>query len=68
MNKFSIDYHNCDTIGTHIYISKNNQYIGNIVIRDKIKENSSVVYKIRNQMRNLTNKFKVMQNNCCIIL
>lgn len=43
MNKFSIDYHNCDTIGTHIYISKNNQYIGNVVIRDKIKENSKKV-------------------------
>lgn len=48
MNKFNIKYNDVDTIGTIVHISINNEYKGNIVISDEIKESSkSVLSKLK---------------------
>lgn len=43
MNKFNIKYNDVESIGTIVHIAINNQYKGNIVISDEIKENSKTV-------------------------
>jgi Cd2+/Zn2+-exporting ATPase len=43
MNKFNIKYNDVESIGTIVHIAINNQYKGNIVISDEIKESSKTV-------------------------
>lgn len=43
MEKFDINYNLSSNVGSHIYVSKNGEFIGNIVIRDKIKPLSKIV-------------------------
>ena len=43
LEKFDIEYQKNNQVGSHIYVAKANNYVGNIVIRDKIKENSKEV-------------------------
>lgn len=45
MEKFNIKYENVDTIGTIVHIAINNEYKGNIVISDEIKEGSKDAIK-----------------------
>ncbi len=40
MEKFNIKYENINTIGTIVHVAVNNEYKGNIVISDEIKEGS----------------------------
>ena len=40
MNKFNIKYEDKETIGTIVHISINNEYKGNIIISDEIKDNA----------------------------
>ena len=40
MDKFNINYNSIDSIGTIVHIAINNEYKGNIVISDEIKEGS----------------------------
>lgn len=42
MEKFNIKYRSMDSIGTIVHIAINNEYKGNIVISDEIKENSKI--------------------------
>ena len=43
MEKFDINYNLSSNVGSHIYVSKNGEFIGNIVIRDRIKPLSKIV-------------------------
>lgn len=43
MTEENIDYRPCDAIGTLVYVAKNGQYLGCIVIADKVKENGKDV-------------------------
>ena len=43
MEKFDINYNLSSSVGSHIYVSKNGEFIGNIVIRDRIKPLSKIV-------------------------
>ena len=43
MEKFDINYNLPSNVGSHIYVSKNGEFIGNIVIRDRIKPLSKIV-------------------------
>ena len=43
MNKYNISFNPIDDIGTVVYVAKNNEYIGCIVISDEIKKESSLV-------------------------
>ncbi len=50
MNKYNINFINCTDVGSYIYVSKNNEFIGSIVIRDKIKKNSKkLISKLKNR-------------------
>ncbi len=40
MDGYNINYVKSDEIGSHIYIAKNNEYMGHIVVRDEIKQTS----------------------------
>ena len=40
MDKFNIKYNKVDTIGTIVHIAINNEYKGNVIISDEIKETS----------------------------
>ncbi|WP_422723861.1 heavy metal translocating P-type ATPase [Hathewaya limosa] len=40
MDKFEITFKKCESTGTVVYIAVNNQFIGSIVISDKIKQDS----------------------------
>lgn len=45
MEKFEIKYNNINSIGTIVHVAINNEYKGNIVISDEIKENSKSAIK-----------------------
>ncbi len=45
MEKFNIKYENVDTIGTIVHVAIDNEYKGNIVISDEIKEGSKDAIK-----------------------
>lgn len=49
MEKYNIKYNNVDSIGTIVHIAINNEYKGNIVISDEIKEGSkSAIEELKN--------------------
>ena len=45
MNQINVKYNPVDSIGTVIYVAKNNQFIGSIVISDEIKDDSAAAIK-----------------------
>ena len=53
MKKYNINYVKTNTIGTIIYLAVNNEYYGNVVIRDEIKESSIDALKILNEKYNI---------------
>ncbi|NLP22177.1 MAG: cadmium-translocating P-type ATPase [Erysipelotrichaceae bacterium] len=46
MDKHNIIVDDIDTIGTIVYVSKNNNYVGYIVIKDKIKDDAKNTVKL----------------------
>ncbi|MBD5390474.1 cadmium-translocating P-type ATPase [bacterium] len=54
MEEHSIDYVSTTGIGTIIYVAKNKEFIGSILISDEIKEEAPVVIKELNEMKNKT--------------
>lgn len=57
MNKFNIKFKDVDTIGTIVHVSIDNEYKGNIVISDEIKDTSKEAIKI---LKNIGIKNTVM--------
>ena len=45
MKQYNIEYKECDDIGTILYIAVNNEYVGYILISDKIKRDSLTCIK-----------------------
>ena len=52
MKKYNIDYEKDDAIGTVVYLAVNNEYYGNVVIRDEIKPSSIEALKVLNEKYN----------------
>lgn len=50
MKQYHIDYNPVDEIGSHIYIAKDNRYLGCIVVADEVKEDSAeAIQKLKAQ-------------------
>jgi len=45
MDKYNINWHNCEKVGTIIHVAINGEYEGHIVISDTIKKNSKAAIK-----------------------
>lgn len=50
MNKFNIKYNEVDSIGTIVHVAVDNEYKGNVVISDEIKESSKEAIKVLKQI------------------
>ena len=46
MEKYKIDYEKNDDLGTIVYVAIDGKYVGNIIISDKIKEDSEYVIRL----------------------
>ena len=46
---FNIKFEKCKSVGTIVYLAIDDQYMGNVVIRDEIKENSKEVIEYLNK-------------------
>ncbi len=45
MNEYGIAFNEPDAVGTAVYVAKDNEFLGTIIVSDKVKENADIAIK-----------------------